>query len=62
MTYTQAITELEEILKNLEKTEEIDMDKIAIQVKRAAELMKFCKKQLHVLDENLEKLLEELEK
>ncbi len=62
MTYTQAITELEKILENLEKTEEIDMDKIAIQVKRAAELMKFCKKQLHTLDENLEKLLEELEK
>jgi exodeoxyribonuclease VII small subunit len=61
-TYTTAITELENILKQLENTEEINMDEIASKLKRASELMEFCKKQLHLVDRELEKMIADLEK
>ena len=56
-TYTEAVTELEKILADLESTSEVNMDMIADKVKRAAVLMAFCKKQLHELDEELEKMM-----
>jgi len=61
-TYTTAITELENILKQLENTEEINIDEIASKLKRASELMEFCKKQLHLIDQDLEKMIADLEK
>jgi exodeoxyribonuclease VII small subunit len=60
-TYDEAIAELDNILSELENNSEINMDEITQKVKRASELLEICKKQLHVLDENLEKLLSELE-
>lgn len=59
-TYTEAVTELEQILAELENNSEVNMDVISEKVKRAAVLMEFCKKQLHELDEDLEKILSEL--
>ena len=61
LTYTEAVTELEQILAELESNSEINMDLIAEKVKRAAVLMEFCKKQLHELDEELEKMMADLE-
>lgn len=61
MKYTEAIEELESILKDLEQSEEVNMDKIAAQVKRAGELMKFCRGQLQELDESLAKMIEEID-
>ena len=61
-TYTEAVTELEQILAELENNSEVNMDVISEKVKRAAVLMEFCKKQLHELDEELEKMLEHLDK
>ena len=58
-SYAQAVEELEEILHQLEKNEEINMDFISEQVKRASELMQFCRKKLHQLDEDLQKIIEE---
>ena len=40
---------------------DIHLELISAKVKRAAELMDFCKKQLHELDEELEKMIEELD-
>lgn len=60
MTYQEAVSELEQILKNLEQTEEVNIDVISAQVKRAGELMEFCRKQLHVLDAELTKIMEEI--
>ena len=60
MTYSEAVSELEVILQTLESTDEIDMDKVAIHVKRASELMDFCKKKLFILDETLTKMIAEL--
>jgi exodeoxyribonuclease VII small subunit len=57
LTYTEAVAELETILAALENSSEVNMDLIAEKVKRAAVLMEFCKKQLHELDEELEKMM-----
>jgi len=60
LTYTEAVAELETILGELENNSEINMDIISEKVKRAAVLMEFCKKQLHQLDEDLEKIMVDL--
>lgn len=60
-TYTEAVAELENILAELESSSEVNMDVISEKVKRAAFLMEFCKKQLHDLDEELEKMIEQLD-
>jgi len=61
LTYTEAVAELEQILAELENNTEVNMDVISEKVKRAAVLMEFCKKQLHQLDEELEKMMEQLD-
>jgi len=61
LTYTEAVTELEGILTELENNTDIHLELISEKVKKAAELMDFCKKQLHELDEELEKMIEELD-
>jgi len=61
LTYTEAVTELEAILAELENNSEVNMDMIAEKVKRAAVLMEVCKKQLHDLDEELEKMMGNLD-
>ncbi|MDP4238698.1 MAG: exodeoxyribonuclease VII small subunit [Bacteroidota bacterium] len=60
-SYTEAVTEMENILAELESSPEVNMDVISEKVKRAAVLMEFCKKQLHELDEELEKMMEHLD-
>jgi len=60
-TYTEAVSELEKILAELETNSEVNMDVISEKVKRAAVLMEFCKKQLHELDEELEKMMSQLD-
>ncbi len=60
LTYTEAVAELEKILAELENGGEVNMELISEKVKRAAVLMDFCKKQLHELDTDLEKILSEL--
>jgi exodeoxyribonuclease VII small subunit len=62
LTYTEAVAELESILAELESNSEINMDVISEKVKRAAVLMEFCKKQLHELDEELEKMMADLDR
>ena len=61
ITYTEAVYELEKILEELENNSEVNMDAISEKVKRAAVLMEFCKKQLHELDEELEKMMKQLD-
>lgn len=59
-TYNEAVAELEKILGELESNTEINMELISEKVKRAAILIEVCKKQLHEIDEELEKMLENL--
>jgi exodeoxyribonuclease VII small subunit len=60
-SYTQAVEELEEILRQLEQSDEVNMDAITEKVKRASELMQFCKKKLHTLDEELNREFDKFE-
>ncbi len=61
MTYNEAVEELDEILSYLEHNESIDMEVISAKVKRAAVLMELCRKQLHEMDKELEKVLESVD-
>lgn len=61
ISYSDAVAELEKILFDLENSSEVNMDVIAQKVKRAAELMEICKKQLHEIDTELEKILEDID-
>lgn len=61
ISYTEAVAELEQILADLENNSEVNMDAISEKVKRAAVLMDICKKQLHEIDSELEKMLEQLD-
>jgi len=60
-SYSLAIAELEKILAELESNSEFDLELISAKVKRASELLEFCKNQLHQIDTELEKILEKLD-
>lgn len=61
ISYTEAVTELEKILLELENDSEVKMEEIAQKVKRSGELLTICKQQLHEIDEELEKILDNLD-
>ncbi|MBV5343833.1 exodeoxyribonuclease VII small subunit, partial [bacterium] len=50
LTYNEALSELEQILAELENDNGLNMDVVSDKVKRAAALLEICKKQLHELD------------
>lgn len=58
--YEAAIAELESILAKLEDTNEVNFDELNANIKRASELLKYCKEYLHDTDKELEKLLSQL--
>ena len=61
MSYSEAFTELQSILSKLEN-QELDVDQLSEQVKKASELIKFCKSKLHDTEEEIEKILKEMDK
>ncbi len=60
LTYTSAITELEAIVQDIESGE-IDVDVLTSKVKRASELIKFCKASLRNTQKEVEKTLVDIE-
>jgi len=60
LTYTSAITELEAIVQDIESGE-IDVDVLTAKVKRASELIKFCKDSLRNTQKEVEKTLVDIE-
>ena len=60
MSYTEALTELQFILTKLE-SQELDVDQLSEQVRRASELIKFCKNKLHDTEEEIGKILEDMD-
>jgi len=60
MTYSLALTELEQIINEIE-SEEINVDVLAEKVKRAAYLIKFCKDRLRNTEREVKKVLSEIE-
>jgi len=59
-TYREAITEVEEILASIEN-DELDVDELAEKVKKVTLLLKFCKDKLFKTQEDVEKVLKEME-
>jgi len=60
LTYTSAITELEGIVKEIESGE-TDVDALTVKVKRASELIKFCKESLRNTQKEVAKTLSDIE-
>jgi exodeoxyribonuclease VII small subunit len=60
-SYTEAFEELQEIVLEIEQGE-ISVDKLSEKVKRAAVLIKICKTKLTSTEEDVAKILKELEK
>jgi exodeoxyribonuclease VII small subunit len=59
-TYTAAFEELQNIVRDMEDGE-ITVDELAVKVKRASELIKICKQKLVSTEEDVNKILKELE-
>lgn len=57
LTYTEAAAEIERILARL-RNEEMDVDDLAAQVARAAELIACCKEKLLKTEAEVERILE----
>lgn len=58
MKYEKAVSELEEIVDKMER-DELDIDQLSEQLKRAKVLVKLCKDKLTMTDEEIKKLLSE---
>ena len=60
MTYTEAVTELEQILAYMQ-SDKCDIDKLSTLTRRATELLKECKTRLTATDDELRGILSQLE-
>lgn len=60
INYTQAFEELQQIIREIED-EEISVDELSEKVKRAALLIKQCRKKLTTTEEDVNEILKELE-
>lgn len=60
MTYSEAIIELEQILRAMQG-DQCDIDKLAGLTRRATQLIAECRKRLTATDEELRKILEGLQ-
>lgn len=56
--YKSAVTELEEILNQLEANE-LEIDQLTLKAKRASELIKYCKEKLFFTSEEVNSVLDE---
>jgi len=59
-TYNEAVTQLRGIVADIERGE-LDVDLLSEKVKEATRLIKLCKEKLFKVDEEVKKILEELE-
>lgn len=60
ITYTEAFEELQELVSEIEAGD-ISVDELAGKVKRAAQLIRICKEKLTSTEEDVDKILRELE-
>ncbi|MCH5248202.1 MAG: exodeoxyribonuclease VII small subunit [Muribaculaceae bacterium] len=58
--YTQAITEVENIIKEMQ-SDNCDIDKLITNTKRAAELIEFCRRKLTLTETELQTIINSLE-
>lgn len=60
LTYNEAIAEIERIINQIEN-QELDIDELSSNVKRVAELLRFCKLKLRNTEEEVQKILKEFD-
>ncbi len=60
LSYTDAFNELKNIVSEIEQGE-ISVDELSAKVKRAAQLIKTCQSKLHETEEDVSKILKELD-
>ena len=60
MTYTEAIQELEQIVEEIEEGT-VSVDELSDKVKRAAHLLRICKEKLSSTEDDVKKILDEIE-
>ena len=60
ISYKEAISEIEEILEKIEN-DELDVDELSEKVKQVSLLIKICKDKLQQTEEEVEKILEDME-
>lgn len=58
MTYSEALAEIEEILEKIESNKS-DIDNLTKDVKRIAELIKFCKSKLRETEDEVGNILDD---
>jgi exodeoxyribonuclease VII small subunit len=59
-SYSEAFRELQEIVSEIE-TGEVSVDELSLKVKRASELIRLCREKLANTEEDVNKILKELE-
>lgn len=59
-TYSEAIKELEAILDRIESGD-LEVDVLTTEIKKASELIKFCKDKLFKTDEEIKKIFDGME-
>ena len=59
-TYNESIEKLRAIVNNIERGE-LDIDELSEKVKEASRLIKVCKEKLTKADEEIKKIIEELQ-
>ncbi len=60
ITYTEALAELEDILTAIEQ-EQVDIDELAVKVRRSAELIRLCRSRIDAAAIEVEAVVQEME-
>ncbi|MDP4206745.1 MAG: exodeoxyribonuclease VII small subunit [Bacteroidota bacterium] len=60
IAYKEAVAEIEEILEKIEN-EELDVDDLSEKVKRVSSLLKICRDKLFQTEQEVEKILGEMD-
>jgi exodeoxyribonuclease VII small subunit len=58
-SFNEAVVEIEKILRNIESGD-LDIDKLAVEVKRASELIRQCQKKLRTTEEEINSIFKDL--
>jgi len=59
ITYREALAELEDILSSIE-SEQVDVDDLAIKVKRSAELIRLCRSRINAASVQVEAVVRDM--
>lgn len=58
-SFNEAVLEIDKILRNIESGV-LDIDKLAVEVKRASELIRQCQKKLRTTEEEINSIFKDL--